>query len=89
MGNLIFTFEAPDFEHWLAVYQSREDLRRTEGIHEVGLYRSVRDERGVVLHLQVDNMDRALAFFSAPAFRTAQAQAGVAHVTVYTATPAY
>jgi hypothetical protein len=45
--------------------------------------------RRFVLHLEVADVEQALAFLSSPGFKAAQAQAGVSQVTLFVATPVW
>jgi heme-degrading monooxygenase HmoA len=60
-----------DFDSWLTAHQAAGPARRTFGITDGPLYRDVADPTVALVHLNVEDVERAIAWFSSDAFRAA------------------
>jgi hypothetical protein len=60
-----------DFDVWLAAHQAASPARRRYGIIDGPIYRDVADPTVALVHLDVEDVDRALAWFGSDAFRAA------------------
>jgi hypothetical protein len=66
-----------DFDSWLTAHQAASEARRSYGITDGPLYRDVADPNVALVHLDVEDIDKALAWFGSDAFRVASQGVGV------------
>jgi hypothetical protein len=65
------------FGSWLTAHQAASEARRSYGITDGPLYRDVADPNIALVHLDVEDIDKALAWFGSDAFRVASQGVGV------------
>ena len=83
MNTLFIHVEVPDFEHWYTTYLSRRELRLANGIHDVAVFRDIDNAQHYCIHLQVDDFDRAMQFYTSAAFQAILAEGGVMTIEFY------
>jgi hypothetical protein len=74
MTELMARTEVEDFETWLQVHRSNAERRREYGMTDGPIYRDINDSRAVLVHIHVEELDRALGWFSTEAFKEATAR---------------
>lgn len=65
-----------EFDAWRKEHDGQREARREYGITDGPFYRDERDPQVALVHLNVENLDRALEWFKSEAFRTAAQRAG-------------
>lgn len=83
MTELFIHVDVPNFDRWYATYTSRQDLRLSQGIHDVAVFRDIDNGTHHCIHLHVDNFDRAMQFYRSPNFQAVLAEAGVTNIEFY------
>jgi hypothetical protein len=72
MPHALFLRVTPvHFDNWLAAHQAASQARRRYGITDGPLYRDAADPDVALIHLNVDDVDTALSWFSSDDFRAA------------------
>jgi hypothetical protein len=70
-GTIFIRVRPADFDSWLAVHNECEPLRAEYGLRDGPFYRDASDPGVALVHLEAENLDRALQWFKSPAFRSA------------------
>jgi heme-degrading monooxygenase HmoA len=65
-----------DYERWLREHTGQAEARRAFGITDGPFYRDANDPTAVLVHLNVEEKDRAMQWFRSDAFREAARRAG-------------
>ncbi len=65
-----------DFTRWLDAHNSCEEARKGYGMTDGPVYRDNKDPNIVLVHLQVDDMKRAMEWFKSDTFKEASKRAG-------------
>lgn len=68
-----------DYDRWFREHSAQQEARRAYGITDGPVYRDVANPNVALVHLEVEDVDRATAWFRSDAFREAAQRAG--HVT--------
>lgn len=75
--SLFVRIRPSDFDTWLAVHSENRERRREYGITDGPIYRDANDPGVALAQLNVEDLDRALQWFSTDAFKAAAAKAGL------------
>ena len=75
--SIMIRVRPPDLDTWLAVHHANKELRREYGISDGPLYRDANDPDVALVHWNVEDVDRALQWFSSDAFKAALVRAGM------------
>ncbi|MEZ4703442.1 MAG: hypothetical protein R2834_24140 [Rhodothermales bacterium] len=65
-----------DFDSWRKEHDDARDARLAYGITDGPFYRDERDTHVALVHLNVENLDRAMEWFKSDAFREGVKRAG-------------
>lgn len=76
-GMLTVTHRVTDFAKWKAAYEGHDSVRKTFGIHNYVIGRSVDDSNMVLVALKVDDMNKAKAFTKDPSLKQTMQKGGV------------
>ena len=71
MKALMIRVEPEDFDSWLQAHRAAGPARLAFGISDGPIYRDLDDVGVCLVQLQVDDVDRAMSWFSSDAFRAA------------------
>jgi len=74
MVELMTRVEVEDFDTWLQVHRSNAERRRDYGMTDGPIYRDIDDPSAVLVHIHVEDLDRALLWFGSAAFKEASAK---------------
>jgi hypothetical protein len=73
---IIIRVEPEDFEIWRREHDGQRDARLAYGITDGPVYYDERNPQVVLVHLNVEDLDRAMTWFKSDAFRAAAQRAG-------------
>ena len=82
---IIIRVEPEDFDRWLDAHNSCRELRSGYGMTDGPVYKDESDPTAVLVHLDVENLDRAMGWFQSPEFKDAAKRAGNARREVWAA----
>ena len=74
-----------DFATWLAAHNSCEEARKAYGMTDGPVYRDNKDPNIVLVHLEVQDMKRAMEWFKSDTFKEASKRAGKVRREIWTA----
>ncbi len=77
MKHLLCKHEVADFDKWYAVFSSHGDAQKESGLRLINLLRDAVNPNLVVMWFEVEDMDKANAFMSAPEAYAAAEKSGV------------
>jgi heme-degrading monooxygenase HmoA len=77
MADLVVAHHVADFDRWLEVFRSKDDLRKSNGGTGHSVARVADDPNSVVVTNSFATLDGARAFAANPALKEAMAEAGV------------
>jgi hypothetical protein len=77
MNHLLVRHKVEDFDRWKAVFDSHAAAQQEAGLRVKHVLRNIDDPGEVFLLFEVDDLDRARAFVTAPAVPGAQQASGV------------
>ena len=63
---IMIRVEPENFEVWLGEHMAHTEARKGYGISDGPFYRDVSNEKAVLVHLETDNLPRALEWFQTP-----------------------
>ena len=86
MTELMTRVQVTDFDTWLHIHRSNTEQRREYGMTDGPIYRDIDDPNAALVHLHVDDLDRALQWFGSEAFKAASARSTAIGRDVYVAT---
>ena len=72
-----------DYDHWFAMHDGQKTARLEYGISDGPIYRDESDPTSVLVHLDVEDIERAKGWFQDPRFRGAVKDAGKVKREVY------
>ena len=73
---IIIRVTADDYDTWFGAHSSQEEARKDYGMTDGPFYRDATDQNSALVHLNVENVDRAMGWFKSDAFRRASKEAG-------------
>ncbi len=73
---IILRIVPEDFEVWRRVHDGFREARRTYGVTDGPVYRDEQNPNIALVHLNVENLDRALEYYASAAFQEAVKRAG-------------
>jgi hypothetical protein len=83
-GSVIMIRVTPeDYERWIAEHDGAQQARLEFGITDGPVYRDVKDPNTVLLHLDVEDLDRARGWFGDDRFKAAAQRAGQVSREIY------
>ena len=68
------TATAENYQNWEDTHNSCEDARKEFGITDGPFYKDAKDANSALVHLVVEDMDRAMGWFKDPRFAAANAK---------------
>jgi hypothetical protein len=68
------TATAENYQNWEDTHNSCEDARKEFGITDGPFYKDATDPNSALVHLVVEDMDRAMGWFKDPRFAAANAK---------------
>ena len=74
MSAIMIRVTAEDFDSWVAVHNSCEEARKEYGLTDGPLYRDASDPSSALVHLNTDDLDRAMGWFRDTRFQEANAR---------------
>lgn len=74
-----------DYETWIAAHKGAVEARKDYGMSDGPIYRDAADPNTILVQLDVDDLDRAMGWFSDDRFKSAAAAAGKVHREVFVA----
>jgi heme-degrading monooxygenase HmoA len=76
-GHAIMIRVTPeDFEQWLEAHNSCQDFRSEYGMTDGPIYRDAADPNVALVHLDIEDVGRAVQWFKSPEFKNASRRAG-------------
>lgn len=76
-GHAIMIRVTPeDFEQWLEAHNSCRGFRSEYGMSDGPVYRDAADPNVALVHLDIEDVDRAVQWFKSPEFIEASRRAG-------------
>ena len=82
---IIIHVEAEEFDTWFEAHDGQQEARKAYGISDGPFYRDAKNPNRALVHLNVEDMDRAVSWFKSDEFRGAVAEAGNVSRTIWTA----
>ena len=82
---IVIHVEAEDFDQWFPAHDGQQEARKAYGITDGPFYRDATDPNKALVHLNVEDMDRAMEWFKSDEFRGAVAAAGNVSRSIWTA----
>lgn len=73
---IMIRVKAADFDRWFREHAGQSEERLGYGITDGPMYRDAEDPSVVLVHLDVEDLDRATEWFKSEAFREAVKRAG-------------
>ncbi len=73
---IIIHVEAEEFDTWFEAHDSQQEARKAYGISDGPFYRDQTNPNRALVHLDVQDMDRAMGWFKSDEFRGAVKSAG-------------
>lgn len=77
MPYMLIQHKVEDFAKWKAVFDSKEDLRRTSGEKSAQIFHDAADPTALTLLFEWDTLERARHYTQNPALKAAMMEAGV------------
>jgi heme-degrading monooxygenase HmoA len=74
--SIIIRVVPENFDIWRKEHDGQQEARLAYGITDEPFYRDERDPNVALVHLNVENLDRAMKWFKSDAFREAAKRAG-------------
>jgi heme-degrading monooxygenase HmoA len=74
-----------DFATWLDAHNSCEEARKAYGMTDGPVYRDNKDPNVALVHLEVQDMKRAMEWFKSDTFKEASKRAGKVRREIWTA----
>ena len=72
-----------DYERWLSAHQGAVEARKDYGMSDGPIYRDAADPNSVLVQLDVDDLDRAMGWFTDERFTSGVAAAGKVHREIF------
>jgi heme-degrading monooxygenase HmoA len=79
---------AEEYSRWFTEHSAAREARSEYGITDGPLYRDEQDPTTVLVHMNVEDLERAKRWFSDERFKAGVARAGTVQRDIYFATPA-
>ena len=73
---IIIRVTADDYDTWFEAHSGQEEARKHYGMTDGPFYRDATDQNSALVHLNVENVDRAMKWFKSDAFQQASREAG-------------
>lgn len=77
MAYMLVQHEVEDYETWKAVFDSKADLRRTNGEQSAQIFHDADDPNKLTLLFEWDSLERARTYARNPELKAAMQEAGV------------
>jgi hypothetical protein len=77
MLHMLCRNRVADFEKWKQVFDSHAEAQQAAGLNLLYLWRSLDDPRNIFFLFEVESLDKARAFISAPQAAEAGQKSGV------------
>lgn len=74
MSAIMIRVTAENFDSWVSVHNSCEEARKEYGLTDGPLYRDASDPNSALVHLNAEDLDRAMGWFRDQRFTEANAQ---------------
>ena len=77
MSNaIVIHVEAENFDQWFPAHDGQQEARKAYGITDGPFYRDSTNPNKALVHLNVENIDRAMEWFKSAEFQGAAKRAG-------------
>ena len=73
---IIIRVEPQDYDTWFEAHSSQEEARLDYGMTDGPFYRDANNPNIALVHLNVENLERAMEWFKSDAFQKANKRAG-------------
>ena len=73
---IIIRVEPEDYDIWIEAHNSQEEARLDYGMTDGPFYRDAKNPNVALVHLNVENLPRAMEWFKSDAFQMANQRAG-------------
>ncbi len=73
---IIIRVEPEDYDTWFEAHSSQEEARLDYGMTDGPFYRDANNPNIALVHLNVENLERAMEWFKSDAFQMANQRAG-------------
>jgi hypothetical protein len=77
MQHIMIRISTADYDAWLRTHHQYAPERASYGIQDGPVYRDITDPNAALFHITVEDMGRAMQWFSSDTFKTATQQARV------------
>ncbi len=74
---VMITLKVSNYQKWLAAHDSRDSMRKANGIHDYVIGRGFQDSNMVLLALKADDLEKAKAHVKRPGMKQDMQKAGV------------
>jgi len=82
---ILIRVEPENFTQWRAAHDECEEARKEYGITDGPFYFDEKDTKQVLVHLNVEDMEKASGWFRDPRFRAAAERAGKVYRQIWMA----
>lgn len=82
---IIIHVEAENYDRWFPAHDGQQEARKAYGITDGPFYRDATSPNKALVHLNVEDLGRAMEWFKSDEFRGAVAEAGKVKRTIWTA----
>lgn len=85
MPEMMARVEAEDFDVWLNTHREHSNDRASFGMTDGPIYRDIQDPKAALVHIHVEDLERAMQWFQSAAFKEATQRATVVRRDFYLA----
>lgn len=85
MEHIMIWLRTDDYDRWQGIHDGFYEQRKEFGIVGDHVYRDVREPNAAFVHLEVEDVSRAMGWMQSDTFREATQEAKVTDRAIYTA----